>query len=371
MMLRTKLYRILTINPGSTSTKIGLFHNTDPERLLTTEHSLEELASFQSIWDQFEFRLQTVNKFLLQHPAPDVQIDAVVGRGGLLRPVPGGVYAIDEQMLEDARQGYQGDHPANLGCALAHTIAQNYQAAAYVVDPVSTDEMSDLARVSGNPNIQRQSLSHALNVHYVARRTADQLGISLAASRFVVAHLGGGISIAAVSEGRIIDVNDANNEGPFSVSRSGSLPTYSLAKWILESGFHLEQVKRELHKNSGLQGYLQTREGREIERRIRAGDDQAIFIIGAMAYQIGKEIAAMSSVLKGHVDRIILTGGLAHFQFLVTLIAEQTEWIAPLEVMAGEYELQAMAERALLVLRGEEALSTYHTNGDDGDSEFC
>lgn len=244
MILRKKSFRILTINPGSTSIKIGLFRNMEPERIHTIEHSPEDLASFQSTWDQFEYRLQAVNGFLTRYLEPDAHVDAVVGRGGLLRPVSGGVFAVNEQMLEDARQGYQGDHPANLGCALARAIAQEYEAEAYVVDPVSTNEMSEIARVSGNPNLQRQSLSHALNLHYVARHTAEDLGKALAASRFVVAHLGGGISIAAVSEGRIIDVNDANNEGPFSVSRSGSLPPFSLARWILESGFTLEQVKR-------------------------------------------------------------------------------------------------------------------------------
>ncbi len=363
MMLKKKSYRILTINPGSTSIKIGLFRNTEPESLHTIEHPPEDLTSFQSTWDQFEYRLRAVTEFLTRHLDADAHIDAVVGRGGLLRPVSGGVFAINEQMLEDARQGYQGDHPANLGCALAHALAQEYEAEAYVVDPVSTNEMSEIARVSGNPNIQRQSLSHALNLHYVARHTAAHLRKSLAASCFVGAHLGGGISIAAVSEGRIIDVNDANNEGPFSVSRSGSLPPFSLARWILQSGFTLEQVKRELHKNSGLQGYLHTMDGREIERRIQEGDEQASFIVGAMAYQIGKEIAAMSSVLKGNVDRIIITGGLAHFQLLITLIAEQVDWIAPLHVMAGEYELQAMAEGAYRVLGGEEELCTYPPSG--------
>ncbi|MEJ2051065.1 MAG: butyrate kinase [Calditrichota bacterium] len=350
---------ILTINLGSTSTKIGFFQNQRMVLIEEVEHPEDLLTRYRKTWDQLEIRRVAVEEFLAKHLADRETLDVVVGRGGLFKPVPGGVYAVNEQMIKDAIAGYQGQHPSNLGCALAREVAEKYSARPLIVDPVSTDEMEAIARISGHPRIQRRSLSHALNIHYVARQSAQSLGKPISETRFVVAHLGGGTSVAPVLGGRIIDVNDANNEGPFSATRAGTVPSVTLANWIIEAGFSREQVREELLKKSGLRGYLGTTDGREIEERIQSGDAMATFILRAMAYQIAKEIAAMSSVLEGDVHRIILTGGLARCQSLMDSVESRVRWIAPVRVLPGDYEMQAMAEGVMRVYSGEEEVLRY------------
>jgi butyrate kinase len=233
---------------------------------------------------------------------------------------------------------------------------------AYIVDPVSTNEMADVARYSGHPAIHRKSLSHALNLHFVARKVADELETPLSEARFIVAHLGGGISIAPVRGGKIIDVNDATNEGPFSTTRSGSLPTVSLAEFILDSNLNYPEARGELLKNAGLFGYLNEYDGSNLARKIKQGDESVRNVVDAMAYQIGKEIGAMSTVLHGDVHRIIVTGGLANFEYLVNGIREQTEWIAESRLLPGEFELEALAGGVQRVLTGEESPKTYPTS---------
>lgn len=350
---------ILTINPGSTSTKISLFHNTKEQTLQNVEHSPELLKNSENLWDQLEFRLAAVHEFLSDNFSSNEKIDAVVGRGGLLHPIPGGVYLVNQQMLDDAKAGKQGHHASNLGCAMAQRIADEYECPAYIVDPVSTDETRPIAKFSGNPHIERRSMSHALNIHYIARKVAEEIENPLKHSTFVVAHLGGGFSIAAVKGGRIIDVNDANNEGPFSPARSGSLPTTSLAKWVIEKNFTNQEILNELLQNSGWVGYLGTIDGKEIDQRIQNGDEEAQQIVEAMAYQIGKEIAAMASVLDGEVNRIVLTGGLAKFEYLINLTVSRIKWIAPVEILPGEFEMQALAEGAYRALTGTETPLEY------------
>jgi len=350
---------ILVINPGSTSTKLALYDDSERIAHELVRHSAEELSPFDRIWDQLDFRLRFVDRFTRDVLPDSVILDAVAARGGLLRPVEGGVYEVNHPMLRDAEDGYQGEHASNLGCALAHHIAEKYNTRAFVVDPVSTNEMSEIARISGTPDIERRSLSHALSLHYVSRSTASEMGVPYDRSRFVIAHLGGGISIAPVQGGRIIDVNDANNEGPFSTSRSGTLPPLTLAEWILNREVDYPTVRRKLLKQSGWSGYLGTADGKEVERRIQNGDTNAEFILKAMAYQVAKEIAAMSSVLSGRVDAIVLTGGLAAYGRLVQLVEDRVDWIAPVRYFTGEMEMDALAEGVLRVLCDEEESKVY------------
>ncbi|MBD3276594.1 MAG: butyrate kinase, partial [Candidatus Marinimicrobia bacterium] len=316
---------------------------------------------FNTVWDQLEFRERAVREFIREEAGSVETFHAVAGRGGLLRPVEGGVYWVNKQMLLDAEDGYQGEHPANLGCALAYAFAHEMDSKAYVVDPVSTNEMADVARYSGHPAIQRKSLSHALNLHYVARKVAVELDIPLGESRFIVAHLGGGISIAPIRGGKIIDVNDATNEGPFSTTRSGSLPTVSLAEFILDSNLSYPEARGELLKNAGLFGYLHDYDGNSLARKIEQEDEEVTGVVNAMAYQIAKEIGSMSTVMQGDVDRIIITGGLANFQYLVDKIRDNSEWISRFRHLPGEFELEALAGGVQRVLTGQESPKTYPT----------
>jgi len=352
-------FKILTINPGSTSTKVSIFEDTVEQEKTSIEHPAEEIKEFETIWEQLDYRQAEVEKFLAKHFPNDGNIDAVVGRGGLLRPIPGGIYEVNSTMLDDAKRGVQGQHASNLGCALAHRVATQFKARAFIVDPVSTNETQQIARISGNPNLERKSLSHALNIHYIARKVAEDINVPLQETYLVIAHLGGGFSIAAVRGGQIIDVNDANNEGPFSTARSGSLPTISLANWIIENEFTKSDIQRELLKKSGWAGYLNTTDGKEIERRLEEGDEKTGLILEAMAYQIAKEIGAMATVLEGRTERIILTGGLANFTQLINLVEHRIRWIAPVDILPGEFEMQAMAEGAVRALTGEQQVLKY------------
>jgi len=350
---------ILAINPGSTSTKVSVFKDTVEQGKTSIEHPADEIKQFNGIWEQLDYRQAEVEKILVKYFPNDDKIDACVGRGGLLRPIPGGVYEVNSSMLDDAKIGVQGQHASNLGCALAHRVATQFKARAFIVDPVSTNETQQVARISGNPNIERKSLSHALNIHYIARKVAKEMNVPLQETSLIIAHLGGGFSIAAVRGGQIIDVNDANNEGPFSTSRSGSLPTVSLAEWVIENKFTRADIQRELLKKSGWAGYLNTTDGKEIERLLEEGNEKAGLILEAMAYQIAKEIGAMATVLDGRTERIILTGGLANFTKLINLVEHRIRWIAPVDILPGEFEMQAMAEGAFRVLTGEQQALVY------------
>jgi len=358
-MSEHKIYRILVINPGSTSTKVALFTNEQVDREETLAHDREELRKFPQIWDQLEFRRRAVLDFLRRSKCAPSDLNAVVGRGGLLRRLEGGTYKVNERMLADAREGVQGQHAANLGCALAWEIARRASIPAFVVDPISVDEFEPLARYSGHPLLERRSLSHALNLHAVARWMAEKLEIPYEKSRFVIAHLGGGISVAPLLSGRIVDVNDASSAGPFSPERSGSLPLQGFIDLCFSGKYTKEQVRRMVMGEGGLMAYLGTNRAEEVERRIDQGDVRAREVYEAMAYQIAKEIGAMATVLKGQVDAIVLTGGLAHSRRLVDWIRERISFIAPVHIMPGEFELKAMALGTLRVLRGLEQPKEY------------
>ncbi|MDZ7373753.1 MAG: butyrate kinase [candidate division KSB1 bacterium] len=352
--------RILVINPGSTSTRVALFEDEVCVHTERLAHDAEELEKAGSLWGQFELRKAVVLGFLAQNGIDLASLDAVVGRGGLLKPLPGGTYLVNEAMIEDARKGLQGEHVSNLGCALAKAIADEAGCPAYVVDPVSVDEFEPLARYSGHPRIERRALSHSLSIHAVARRAAQQLGLRYELAHFVVAHLGGGISVAPVRGGRIIDVNDASSDGPFSPERTGGLPLQPFITLCYSGEFREDEMRRFVMGKGGLVAYLGTNNAVEVERRIlQDGDLRAREVYEAMAYQIAKEIGAMATVLKGQVDAIVLTGGLASSDMLCTWIAERVSFIARVLRYPGEFEMEAMAEGALRVLRGEEQALSY------------
>jgi butyrate kinase len=347
---------ILVINPGSTSTKMAISRDGEITDRDTIRHSADDLHAFASIWDQFPYRLRLCRDWASSHLA---ECSAVVAMGGLLRPVQGGVYAVNSSMLHDARNNFQGEHASNLGCALAFEISTQFHAPAFVVDPVSVDEFEPLAYYSGHPCIKRRCLSHALNIHAAARRAAAELNIPLGKSALIVAHLGGGISVAPVRSGKIIDVNDAASDGPFSPERTGGLPLQPFIT-LCYSGEHSEGEMRKLVMGKGgLVAYLGTNSLEEIEKRIAGGDRTAREVYHAMAYQIAKEVGAMATVLGGKVDAIVLTGGAANSSMLVGWIEERVRFIAPVIVYAGEDEMRALADGALRVLRCEEQAKVY------------
>ncbi|MCS7229160.1 MAG: butyrate kinase [Candidatus Kryptonium sp.] len=351
--------KILVINPGSTSTKVAIFENDVQIDLKVLRHSPDEISKFKRLWDQFDFRLNIILEFLNEKNLKPSDFSAVVGIGGLLRPVKGGTYRVNEKMLEDARNNFQGEHPSNLGCALAYEIAKLGGVEAFTVDPVSVDEFEPLARYSGHPLIQRRSLSHALNIHATARLASEKIGKSYEEANFVIAHLGGGISVCPVKGGKIIDANDASSDGPFSPERTGGLPLQPFITLCFSGKYTEQEVRRMVMGKGGLVAYLGTNDASEVERRINSGDEYAKEVYEAMAYQISKEIGAMATVLKGKIDAIVLTGGLANSKMLVDWITERVSFIAPVLVFPSEDEMRALALGALRVLKGEEKVREY------------
>ena len=347
---------ILVVNPGSTSTKMGLFMGEDEVSVGVIRHDVVTLKKYRGVWEQFHFRMQEARLWAHAHSRRPV---AVVGVGGLLKPVCGGTYAVNERMIEDARSNEQGEHASNLGCVMASTLADEYDARAFVVDPVSVDEFEPLARYAGHPLFHRKTLSHALNLHAAAHRGAKERGKNFSDSCFVVAHLGGGISVAPVCGGKIIDVNDAASDGQFSPERTGGLPLQQFITLCFSGAYSEQEVRSLVMGSGGLAAYLGTNSAVEVERRIDAGDTAAQEVYEAMAYQIAKEIGAMATVVSGVLDGIILTGGLATSNRLVGLIMDRITFIAPIIIYPGEHELEALALGALRVLRGEEEPREY------------
>jgi butyrate kinase len=347
---------ILAINPGSTSTKIALFAGDRQTRAETLRHPAASLQRFAHVWEQYDLRLDAVRSWT---SANAQSLSAIVGIGGLFRPLRGGIYRVNERMLADARANMQGEHPSNLGCAIAHALALEYRCHAFVVDPVSVDELEPLARYSGHPTIQRSSLSHALNLHAAADRAATELGIPPATSRFVIAHLGGGISVAPVRGGAIIDVNDASSDGPFSPERTGGLPLQQFITLCYSGRYNEREMRAFVRGTGGLVAYLGTNSALEVEERIAGGDTHARETYEAMAYQISKEIGAMATVLEGNVNAVVLTGGLAASPMLVEWITERVKFIAPVLIFPGEDEMRSLALGGLRALRGQITVLEY------------
>lgn len=355
-----EVYRLLIINPGSTSTKIAIFDNEKPVLEQTLRHSNEELAPFATIIDQYEFRKNVILDTLNTNGINITKLNAVVGRGGLLKPMEGGTYKVNEKMLEDLKAAPMGQHASNLGAIIANEIASQLNIPAFIVDPVVVDEMEEVARYSGMPEIKRISIFHALNQKAVARRAASDLGKKYEELNLIVAHMGGGISVGAHRNGRVVDVNNAlDGEGPFSPERTGSLPVGGLMKLCYSGKYTLDEMKKKVVGKGGLVAYLGTNDGREVEKMIEAGDKNAELVYEAMAYQVAKEIGASAAVLEGKVDAICLTGGLAYDKRLMGWIKERIEFIGDVRIYPGEDEMIALAEGGLRVLRNEENPKEY------------
>lgn len=351
---------ILAINPGSTSTKIAVFKEDSLLFEETLRHSNDEINSFASIMDQYAFRKKLIQESLSRNSIKLSDLDAVVGRGGLLRPIKGGTYSINSEMLKDLQSCIFGEHASNLGAVIANEIATDSGIPAFIVDPVVVDELSDMARLSGIPELERRSVFHALNQKAVARKTASELGLEYRRCNFIVCHMGGGISIGVHSMGRVIDVNNAlDGDGPFSPERSGGLPVGDLIRLCFSGKFNMPEILKRIKGNGGLVSYLETNDGREVSSRIDSGDEKALIVYRAMAYQIGKEIGAGAAVLKGKVDSIILTGGLAYDRRLTDWISEMVSFIAPVRIRPGEDEMKALCSGALRVLNGQENALSY------------
>lgn len=353
-------YLLLIINPGSTSTKISMYENDTEILSETITHKIEELSRFNRASDQDLYRMEIIVRILREQKVALENIDAVVGRGGLLRPIEGGTYAVNEQMVADLKRGILGDHPSNCGGLIAYAISKALGCHAFIVDPVVVDEMEPLARISGMPLIERRSIFHALNQKAVARDTAKQLGKSYFESDIIVAHLGGGITVGAHHKGHVIDVNNGlDGDGPFSPERSGGVPAGDLIKVAFSGEYTYPEMKKLIKGLGGVVAYLGLHDMRAVEKRIEEGDARAKLIYEAMAYQVAKEIGAMATVLKGQVDAIALTGGLAFSKQFVRMVEERVQFIAPVMVFAGEQEMRALALGGLRVLKGEEKVKEY------------
>lgn len=350
---------ILAINPGATSTKIGIFDADKPLLKKTVSHVAADLAVYPNLADQYQYRLDLIVAAMEEAGIKPGSLKAVVGRGGLLKPLKGGTYSINETMLEDLSLGTYGVHASNLGALIACNLGRQLGIPSFIVDPVCVDEFEEVARVSGLPDLERKSQSHALNMKAVARRVAASLGMSYFDLNLVVVHLGSGISVSAHRKGRMIDVNNANNEGPFAPERCGGLPTIGLVQLCYSGKYTQKEMEAKLTRDGGMYAYLGTKDIREVEAAAEKGDEKARLILEAMAYQVAKETGAMATVLEGDVDRIIITGGIANSQFMVERITRRVRYIAPIVVVPGEEELEALAEGALRVLRGEERPQTY------------
>ncbi len=351
--------KILAINPGATSTKYGVFEG---EKILfkrTLEHQGSDLGKYRRVFDQYEYRLRLILEGLEQEGIALTSLQGVVGRGGLLKPLQGGTYLVNQLMVEDLEKAERGEHASNLGGVLAYNLGKKLGIPAFIVDPVSVDEMEPEARLSGLPELPRISMAHTLNSRAVARNAARQMGKKYEEVNFVVAHLGTGISVSPHQQGRIIDVNNAQEEGPFSPDRCGGLPAKMLIKLCFSGKYTEKEMIARIMGSGGMYAYLGTKDIREAQDRAGQGDMEADLVLNAMAYQIAKEIGAMSAVLRGQVDAILLTGGIAYSKRIVDDITRHVAFIAPVVVMPGEEELESLAAGAYRVLIEEELARFY------------
>jgi butyrate kinase len=352
---------ILAINPGSTSTKFSLFEEEELVFEKALRHSISELREFEKITDQFHFRKGLIMNELSNRKIDTERIAAVVGRGGLVKPIESGIYKVNWKMKEDLANGYSGQHASNLGGLIADDIASSLCcASAFIVDPVVVDELEAVARISGHPEIERRSIFHALNQKAVARIYAASIGRKYEDLNLIVAHMGGGVSIGAHKKGRVIDVNNAlNGDGPFSPERSGGLPSGQLVDLCFSGRFSHEELKTMLTGKGGMMAYLGTNSFIEVCKMVENGDKKARLIRDAASYQVGKEIGAMATVLNGKVDAIILTGGMAHEDSNIRNIRSMVDFISDVVIYPGEDELKALAFNGLLALDGKIEIKMY------------
>jgi butyrate kinase len=352
--------RILAINPGSTSTKIAIFEDDREIYKETIDHPAEELRNFKEIQDQLLYRKETVEKSVAAQGLALDSVDVFVGRGGGLVPCLGGTYEINETLVDHASRGMSGQHPAQLASQICKLLMDRYGGRGFVVNPPDTDEFEEIARVSGVKGLYRESRIHALNQKEAALRYCKQAGKDYAASRFIICHIGGGVSITAHKNGRMVDSNDImNGDGPMMPTRSGTLPYLKTLQMAFSGKWTEKELTARLNRDGGLVDHLGTADAREVERRIREGDSYAKIVYDAMIYQIGKSVGSCACVLEGKVDAIILTGGISASEYLTGALKKYIDWIAPVHILPGEFEMEALAAGALRVLRGEEEPRVY------------
>jgi len=351
---------ILVINPGSTSTKLAVYQQ---EKCLVKEnitHSADELKVFPNLMDQLSFRKEKILQWLTQKGYTMKQFSAIAARGGGIKPIPSGVYQVNDLMLEDLRTCRYLTHASNLGAVLADDLSSDYKTIAYIADPVVVDELEDIARISGLKSIERVSIWHALNQKHVARRAARDIGKQYEESNFIVVHMGGGISIGAHCKGKVIDVNNAlNGEGPMSAERSGSLPVLALAELCFSGKYTPAEIRKLIAGKGGMVSHLGTNNAKEVEERAEQGDPECKRIMDAMLYQMAKLIGEMSTVLQGKVDRIVYTGGMAYSKIIDKQLDEYVSYIAPSLIYPGEDEMEALALNIYHVITGEMKPNVY------------
>ncbi|EGT3606409.1 butyrate kinase [Clostridium perfringens] len=353
-------YKLLIINPGSTSTKIGVYEGEKEVLEETLRHSSEEILKYDTIFDQLDFRKEVILNVLKEKGIDINELDAVVGRGGMLKPIEGGTYEVNDAMVEDLKIGVQGPHASNLGGILSNEIAKEIGKRAFIVDPVVVDEMEEVARLSGVPELPRKSKFHALNQKAVAKRYAKEHNTSYEDVNLIVVHMGGGVSVGAHRKGRVIDVNNAlDGDGPFSPERAGGVPSGELLEMCFSGKYSKEEVYKKLVGKGGFVAYANTNDARDLIKLSQEGDEKGSLIFDAFIYQIAKEIGSMAVVLDGEVDAIVLTGGIAYSDYVTNAINKKVKWIAPMVVYGGEDELLALAQGAIRVLDGVEEAKIY------------
>ncbi|MCP5106452.1 MAG: butyrate kinase [bacterium] len=350
---------ILVINTGNTSTKVGLYEDDKEVFVENIKHSDEELAPFEDINSQREFREKVVFDFLEQKNVDLHDLSAVAARGGLLRPLESGTYQAIDKMVHDLIESPRGAHASHLSAQIGDTIAKAAGITCYVVDPVSVDEMQPIARVSGHKLFEREMLTHALNMKAVAKRHAKENKLDYNELVLIVIHLGTGISISIHKGGRMVDAINPSEEGCFSLDRSGSLPILQVARYIIENKLDYKTFRKMVFGNGGVASYLNTKDFMKIEEMYKKGDEETVKVVDAMAYQVAKEVGALSTVNFGKIDSILITGGMAHAEFFVNMITERIEYLAPVELYPGEDEMRALAEGTNRVLKNEETPGMY------------
>ncbi|MCD6546259.1 MAG: butyrate kinase [Thermotogae bacterium] len=355
------MFKILVINPGSTSTKLAIFEDENMLVSKTLRHDAKELRKYKRIVDQYRFRKKIIERFLTENGYRICQFSSIIGRGGLLKPIEGGTYLVSEKMVEELKACKYGEHASNLGGILAYELAKDCEIPAFIADPVVVDEMIPEAKLSGHPDFERKSIFHALNQKAVARRAAAEMGKSYEEVNLIVVHMGGGVSIGAHMRGRVVDVNNAlDGDGPFTPERSGTLPLTQLIDLCYSGKYTYDQMKRKIKGEGGLMSYLGTNSAMEVQRMIDNGDEYARTVYQAMAYQIAKWVGKMATVLKKDVDAIVLTGGLAYDKkYMVKWLKEYIGYIAKVLVYPGGDEEKALALAALRVLKGTEKPKNY------------
>ncbi len=343
---------ILAINPGGTSTKAGLYHNDELIFEESIHHDLSDLEPYPTTYDQMDFRRDIVLGVLAEKGYKPEDLSAVVGRGGTFKSLASGTYRVNRKLLEDIRDGstLQADHPSNLGALIAWAIAEKASIPAYFVDPVCVDEMIDEARLSGHPLLPRVSLSHALNIRMVAYKAAEKLNRPMNQLNMVVMHLGSGISVNALRKGKMIDTNNANDDGPFSSTRTGGLPVTGLMKLCFSGKYNMKELKKMLLKKGGVFSYLQEEHVGRIRKKVEAGDEKADLVLKAMVYQMAKEAGAMAAALRGQVDAVVITGGIAYNPWVTDLLTEYLSYLGKILVFPGEAELEALTRGVLRVM---------------------